>query len=106
MTQLWFNAWKHVKDGRISTEGSAVHSYDEAMQDLEDYGSSWRRHGYEYFCTYCHTINADGSHEVSVVHDLADELEQWIFERERDAREYRAAATLSASQLCNVGRSW
>ncbi len=104
MTQLWIHAWKHKQDVRVTTEGTALTSYNDAMQDLEDYGSSWRRHGYEYFCTYCHTIKPDGGSEVTIYHTLMDELEQWIIDSEREAKEYRAAATLSASQLCNVGR--
>lgn len=114
MTQLWFNVWEKetphpvtkmpVKERRIESE--ALASYDDAMQELDDYSDSWHRHGYSYYGTYCHEIDANGKTLSVTFHDdLADELQNWIREREEDARAYRAAGTLSAEQLCNVGRA-
>lgn len=115
MPQLWFNAWqkitKHPVTGKLSREvrieSEACASYDDAMQELEDYSDSWRKHGYEYFGAYCHELDAITSNTTAITfHDeLMDDLDQWVWERERDAREYREAATLSAHQLCDVGRS-
>ena len=114
MTQLWFNAWekttphpvtkKPVKEIRIESEACA--SYDDAMQELEDYSDGWHRQGWSYFGTYCHELDANGKTTSVTFHDdLADELQSWIHQRDEDARAYREAGTLSASQLCNVGRA-
>ncbi len=113
MPQLWFNAWekktKHPITGlpsrEVRIESEAVASYDDAMQELDDYAHGWRKHGFEYFGAYCHEIDATGKTVSITFHnDLMDELDNWVWERERDAREYREAATLSAHQLCDVGR--
>lgn len=114
MTQFWFNAWeksaphpvtgKPEKEIRIESEAGA--SYDDAMQELEDYSHGWHRHGYSYYGTYCHQIDAKGKTLSVTFHDdLEDDLQNWIREREEDARAYREAGTLSAHQLCNVGRA-
>jgi len=114
MTQLWFNAWCKKETPasggepkkRVCIEGDACLSYDDAMEELEDCSSSWRRQGWSYFGTYCHEIDAHGKTVSLTFHDDLDgELEQWLREREEDARAYRAAGTLSAEQLCNVGRA-
>ena len=114
MRQLWFNAWTKTEKNpvtgiarqRVNIEGDACDSYDDAMQDLEDYGYNWRRQGWSYFATYCHEIDAKGQTLSLTIHkDLDDNLERWKHERDEDARAYRAAGTLSAEQLCNVGRA-
>jgi hypothetical protein len=114
MTQLWFNAWSKKETNpatgitrlRVSMEGDACESYDDAMQDLDDYGCSWRRQGWSYFGTHCHEIDVKGQTlSISFHDDLESNLERWKHEREEDARAYRAAGTLSAEQLCNVGRA-
>lgn len=114
MPQLWFNAWvkiaPHPITGKptrdIKIESSAEASYDDAMQELEDYSDSWRRHGYAYYGTYFHDIDEHGQTKQVLFYDyLMDELPGWIREKEADAKAYRAAATLSAHQLCTVGRA-
>ncbi len=114
MTQLWFNAYCKMEaqaatgqpKKRVCIEGDACLSYDDAMEELEDYGSSWRRQGWQYFGTYCHEIDASGKTVSITFHDDLDgELERWLHEREADAKAYRDAGTLSAHQLCNVGRA-
>jgi len=114
MTQLWFNAWSkkeaHPVTGlprlRVNIEGDACASYDDAMEELDDYGFNWRKQGWSYYGTYCHEIDAQGKTlSISFHDDLADQLDSWLREREEDARAYRAAGTLSAHQLCDVGRA-
>lgn len=113
MPELWFNAWEkaapHPITGKpareVRIESEALASYDDAMQELEDYADSWRRHGFNYYGTYQHTLDAKGKNAGITFHDdLMDDLEAWIREKEADAKAYREAATLSAHQLCDVGR--
>ncbi len=114
MTQLWFNAWSKMEaqavtgapKQRVCIEGNACDSYDDAMQELDDYGFNWRKQGWQYYGTYCHELDAKGKTlSLTFYDDLADKLDNWLREREEDARAYREAGTLSAHQLCNVGRA-
>lgn len=122
--QIWTNIWQKRDASRFDSDpyySTAKSSYDEAMEDLYESGEqfslpaikynletkkseSYRQH-YDYIGTQFSSFDDKGKLiETKTYTDLCDEVERWNREREEDAIAYRAAATLSASQVCQVGR--
>ena len=123
--QIWTNIWKKRDASHFDSDpyySTAKSSFDDAMEDLYESGEQfslpalkWNsetkksesyRQYYDYVCTQYTKIDDKGKVlEVKTYTDMADDTMRWNREREEDSKAYRAAATLSANQLCNVGRA-
>ena len=109
--QVWVNIWRKRDASPYDSDpyrSSAFPSYDDAMEDLYETGERFSvpalrynmktrktesvREYYDYVCTQYSRLDESGKileHETYT--DLPDEVQQWHYEREEDAKAYAAA---------------
>lgn len=120
--QIWTNIWRKRNASQFDSDpfySSTYASYDDVMENLDETGEQFSlpaikynaatkktesaHEYYDYVCTQFSQFTNGVITEVKTYTDLPNEVERWKHERDEDARACRAAATLSASQLCYVG---